>query len=188
MSRKTLIYLGKYSYFVRMQIKKGKHLDETSVVKAALELFESKEKLAEFKKAIRTAVDSGIAQDSFLKTNFEFINNNCDLPISFKITNQAIIDLKTIWISVNRQKSKKMADTYIKLLIRYCNKIEESPYKPLEYNDVWKGLTGIKMRPAIGMRRVKHIIYYRINDIKEIEILRFLSENMDIKRHMHYNL
>jgi len=92
----------------------------------------------------------------------------------FKLTNQAVRDLNGIWIYTLRSWSEVQAENYYNLLLEKCQLIADNPNLGKNYNSVMIGLRGLKAK--------KHILFYRVLNSDEIEIIRILHEQMDYHR------
>lgn len=91
----------------------------------------------------------------------------------YKLTNKAVSDLKLIWNYTYDNWSEKQADKYYNMLIDNCNEISKNPNLGKNYPDIFEDI--------IGLRVGKHIIFYLENQNNEIEIIRILHEQMDLK-------
>jgi len=91
----------------------------------------------------------------------------------YKFTNKAVYDLTQIWNYTLNKWSEDQADRYYHMLLENCKAISINPEIGKTYFSVAEDLFGFKAG--------RHLIFYRrIND-KEIEIIRILHEQMDIK-------
>ena len=88
-------------------------------------------------------------------------------------TNKAVEDLTEIWNFTKNIWSENQADKYYQLLIDNCSKVANNPDLGKNYNGVLKSLFGIKAG--------RHIIFYRKSNETEVEIIRILHEQMDLK-------
>ncbi len=86
---------------------------------------------------------------------------------------EAIDDLNNIWEYSFEKWSENQADKYYSMLKLACKEIGESPKLGREYNNIKNNLLGLKSG--------KHIIFYQKVDEDEIEIIRILHEQMDLK-------
>jgi len=93
--------------------------------------------------------------------------------IKYFLSNKAVEDLSNIWDYTYETWSENQADKYYGLLIYFCNEISENPKIGKNYNKIDKNIRGYQAS--------RHIIFYRITEKNEIEILRFLHKNMDLK-------
>jgi toxin ParE1/3/4 len=95
---------------------------------------------------------------------------------SYKLTNKAVEDLTNIWEYTNEEWSEQQADKYYNLLITKCQDIAND----LEIGKTYEGIRN----DLLGLRAEKHIIFYRNQKNKPIEITRILHERMDLKTRM----
>lgn len=86
---------------------------------------------------------------------------------------QAIDDLNDIWNYTFEQWSENQADKYYALLKFSCIEIGENPELGRDYSRIKRNLLGLKTG--------KHIIFYHLISVDEIEIIRILHERMDLK-------
>jgi toxin ParE1/3/4 len=91
----------------------------------------------------------------------------------YYLTHKAVDDISGIWNYTYEVWSENQADRYYELLMHACREISHSPDIGKKYNEVKKGV--------LGFRVIKHIIFYRKITSNEIEILRILHEQMDLK-------
>jgi toxin ParE1/3/4 len=91
----------------------------------------------------------------------------------YKLTNKAVSDLKLIWNYTFDNWSEKQADKYYKMLIDNFNEISKNPSLGKNYQDIFEDI--------LGLRVGKHIIFYIEDQNNEIEIIRILHEQMDLK-------
>lgn len=91
----------------------------------------------------------------------------------FEFTHKAIEDITSIWNYTFENWSEKQADTYYHLILQNCKEVANSPELGKNYSVITEGLLGFKTG--------RHIIFYKkIND-NEVEIIRILHEQMDLK-------
>lgn len=86
---------------------------------------------------------------------------------------KAIDDLSEIWNYTVTKWSESQADKHIMTIKYACNKIGENPRIGRSYSEIHDHLYGFK----IG----KHIIFYSFTKAHQIEVIRILHENMDVK-------
>lgn len=91
----------------------------------------------------------------------------------FFLTNKAVIDLSDIWNYTFDNWSEKQADMYYQMLLDTCQVIADKPNIGKNYEAILNRLFGYKTG--------RHIIFYRIENEKEILIIRILHEQMDLK-------
>ena len=88
-------------------------------------------------------------------------------------TNKAVYDLIQIWNYTLNKWSEDQSDRYYHILLENCKIIAINPEIGKNYSGVAENLFGFKAG--------RHLIFYRrIND-NEVEIIRILHEQMDIK-------
>jgi len=93
--------------------------------------------------------------------------------IKYFLSNKAVEDLSNIWDYTYETWSENQADRYYKLVIDFCKEISENPKIGKKYDEIDKNIRGYQAS--------HHIIFYRITEQKEIEIVRILHKNMDLK-------
>lgn len=94
----------------------------------------------------------------------------------FKLTNKAVEDLAAIWEYTFDTWSQRQADKYYMLLINSFEELATSPKLGKQYYEIAPGI--------LGFLAYRHIIFFRkIND-KEIEVIRILHSQMDLKNKM----
>jgi toxin ParE1/3/4 len=84
---------------------------------------------------------------------------------------QAVDDLKAIWIYTYDKWSEKQADKYYTSLEFACTQLGENPDLGKEYDAIKSNL--------LGLRTGKHIIFYQVVNEQEIEVVRILHAHMD---------
>ncbi|MCY1525009.1 Toxin ParE1 [compost metagenome] len=94
----------------------------------------------------------------------------------YVLTNKAVEDLTKIWDYSCEVWSENQADKYYELVISAFEEIAESPTLGKSYTALSKEILGFK----VG----KHIVFYRMPALKEIEIVRILHARMDLKNRM----
>lgn len=95
---------------------------------------------------------------------------------NYKLTNKAVKDLTNIWEYTTEEWSEQQADRYYNLLLSRCQEIANYPELGKNYEGVTNDLLGLKVE--------KHIIFYRKQKNKPIEITRILHERMDLKNRL----
>lgn len=90
----------------------------------------------------------------------------------FKLTNKAVEDLNDIWEYTIEKWSEEQADKYYNSLLNSFQEIADNP-------ELGKNYQGIK-KELFGLKKNKHIIFYRKSDDKSLEITRILHERMDL--------
>ncbi len=91
----------------------------------------------------------------------------------YKFTNKAVDDLTNIWNYTLSKWSEDQADIYYEMLIRTCEEVAEKPDLGRDYSIITEFLLGIKSG--------RHIIFYQKRAEDQIEIVRILHEQMDLK-------
>ncbi len=86
---------------------------------------------------------------------------------------KAINDLSDIWDYTNNIWSEKQADKCYQLIKSACNKISLYPETGKRYSEISSSLLGFKTGINI-------VFYHRISEV-EIEVIRILHEQMDLK-------
>ena len=93
--------------------------------------------------------------------------------IKYFLSNKAVEDLSNIWNYTYETWSENQADKYYELLIDFCKEVSENPKIGKNYNKIDKDIRGYQAS--------NHIIFYRTTVKNEVEILRILHKNMDLK-------
>ena len=88
-------------------------------------------------------------------------------------TNKAVNDLSDIYEYTYQSWSENQADKYYEEIISFCKMLSENPNIGKNYNEITSDIFGFLAN--------RHIIFYRILDINEIEITRIIGANMDLK-------
>ena len=91
----------------------------------------------------------------------------------YKLTNKAVDDLTQIWDYTFETWSESQADKYYYMLLDNCEEVANSPDLGKNYSAVMENL--------FGFNAGRHIIFYRRIKETEIEIIRILHEQMDLK-------
>ena len=93
---------------------------------------------------------------------------------NYRLTNKAVEDLTDIWNYTFDEWSEHQADDYYNMLISSCQEIATNPYLlSKRYDEIFNGLRGFKAS--------KHILFFRMLDSGDVEILRILHERMDLR-------
>lgn len=90
---------------------------------------------------------------------------------------KAIDDLNNIWLYTFEEWSETQADKYYAMLKLTCMEIGENSQIGKEYKGLSKNILGIKSG--------KHIIFYKTISEDEIEVIRILHEQMDLKNRIN---
>jgi len=91
----------------------------------------------------------------------------------YKLTHKAVDDLTHIWSYTMNKWSERQADKYYYLLFESIKEIADTPDLGKKFSVVTENL--------LGYRAGRHIIFYRKIGEDEIEIIRILHEQMDLK-------
>ena len=91
----------------------------------------------------------------------------------YNLTKKAVDDLSQIWYYTFEKWSENQADKYYQMLIDNFDELAGNPGLGKSYSDVVGGL--------LGFRSGRHITFYRKTEESEIEIIRILPEQIDIK-------
>jgi len=91
----------------------------------------------------------------------------------YHFTNKAVEDLSGIWDYTYDIWSEKQADLYYEMLISVCQEVAENPGLGKNYEEITKKLYGYRVS--------RHVIFYRIISVEDIEIVRILHGSMDLK-------
>jgi toxin ParE1/3/4 len=94
----------------------------------------------------------------------------------YKLTNKAVADLTQIWNYTFDKWSEIQADKYYQMLLDNCTEVAFYPEIGKNYFIVTDNL--------LGYRAGRHIIFYRRIAEDEIEIIRILHEQMDLKNRL----
>ncbi len=89
------------------------------------------------------------------------------------LTKKAVEDLSQIWDYTYEVWSEDQADKYYNYLIETCQEISKNPSIGKSYHEIKVEIFGFRMN--------KHIIFYRIINPNEIEVVRILHGVMDLK-------
>ncbi|MGE4587626.1 MAG: type II toxin-antitoxin system RelE/ParE family toxin [Mangrovibacterium sp.] len=96
--------------------------------------------------------------------------------VKYRISNKAIEDLSGIWEYTYDKWSEKQADKYYRMLIETFQEVADSPLIGKKYSIIRNDL--------LGCRSGRHIVFYRRIENDEVEIIRILHEQMDIKNRL----
>ena len=92
------------------------------------------------------------------------------------LTNKAVEDLSKIWEYTYEVWSESQADKYYELLTNSFREISENPALGKNYNEIDSTI--------LGLRVGKHIVFYRLIHVNDVEIIRILHQRMDLKSRM----
>lgn len=91
----------------------------------------------------------------------------------YKISKKAIEDLTSIWKYTYHEWTESQADKYYWMLIETFNETSDNPEIGKDYSIIAKNLYGV--------RSGHHIVFYQRKKNNDIEIIRVLHEQMDLK-------
>lgn len=91
----------------------------------------------------------------------------------YHLTNKAILDLDDIYKYTYRNWSENQADKYYFEMIGYFELLSENPKIGKCYEDINVDILGFVVN--------RHIIFYRIISSAQIQIVRILGVEMDLK-------
>ena len=89
---------------------------------------------------------------------------------------KAINDLSDIWKHTAFKCSENQADKYYQAIKSACKEIDGNPNIGKKYFEISGELLGLKTG--------RHIIFYHILSDNEIEVIRILHEQMDLKNRL----
>lgn len=89
------------------------------------------------------------------------------------LTNKAVEDLSTIWNYTYEIWSENQADKYYYELLYACQELAENKNSGKNYNQIDKDI--------FGYPSGQHLIFYRILNEIDVEIIRILHSRMDLK-------
>lgn len=94
--------------------------------------------------------------------------------MKYVISVEATKDLENIWLYTFENWSQEQADRYFNLIIDEIENITKDPSSGKDYSELREGYFRSQVK--------SHFIFYRINTKKkEIEVIRILHQQMDIK-------
>lgn len=95
----------------------------------------------------------------------------------YRMTRKAVEDLSEIWNYTFDKWTERQADDYYNMLIVSCQKIATNPKLfGKRYDEIFVGLR--------GYRTGRHLLFYRVLDSGDVEIIRILHERMDLRSRM----
>lgn len=94
----------------------------------------------------------------------------------FILTYSALKDLNEIWNYTCDNWSEQQADLYYTLIITTCQKLAENPILGKKYEKV--------NRELFSYKAGEHLIFFRIINQTEIEVIRFLHSKMYLRSHL----
>ena len=89
------------------------------------------------------------------------------------LTNKAVEDLSKIWDYTYEVWSENQADKYYFELLNDCRELSENQILGKNYVEIQKEI--------FGYQSGQHLIFYRVLNDNEIEIIRILHSRMDLK-------
>lgn len=95
------------------------------------------------------------------------------MKANYVLTRKAVEDLSEIWIYTYDFWSEKQANSYYERLLKTCKEIANKPKLGRKYSEIAEDL--------FVFSEGKHLICYQIVEDKQLVIIRFLHERMDIK-------
>jgi toxin ParE1/3/4 len=93
--------------------------------------------------------------------------------VKYFLTNKAIEDLSKIWEYTFEVWSENQADKYYELLTSCFQELVRKPTIGKHYHEIDNSI--------LGLRVGKHIVFYRVANSGDIEIIRILHQRMDLK-------
>lgn len=91
----------------------------------------------------------------------------------YVLTNKAVEDLSKIWEYTYEVWSENQADKYYELLTNAFEELVQNPKLGKNYDEIDRAILGLD----VG----KHVVFYRLTQSSDIEILRILHQRMDFK-------
>ncbi len=96
--------------------------------------------------------------------------------MSYKISVKASEDIENIWLYTFENWSVGQADRYINLLIDEIEYLAHNPNSGKDFNHIRKNYRCSKVK--------SHLIFYRLAEKHDIEIIRVLHQRMDIENRL----
>lgn len=93
-------------------------------------------------------------------------------PERYKISLRAGQDLRKIWKYTFKKWSEEHADRYYNLIIQEIEFLAKNPENGKPISNIREGYRKSKVK--------SHFIFYRINSVNKIEVIRVLHQMMDI--------
>lgn len=91
-----------------------------------------------------------------------------------RFTNKAVEDLSEIWNYTFDKWSESQADIYYTSLVSACRKVAANPFL---FGQTYRNI----QEDLFGYRCHKHIIFYRVLENRDVEIIRILHQRMDLE-------
>ena len=95
-----------------------------------------------------------------------------------RFTNKAVEDLSEIWNYTFDKWSESQADIYYTSLVSACRKVAA---KPFLFGQTYRNIR----EDLFGYRCHKHIIFYRVLENRDVEIIRILHQRMDLENQIY---
>ncbi|WHT39688.1 MULTISPECIES: type II toxin-antitoxin system RelE/ParE family toxin [Myroides] len=95
------------------------------------------------------------------------------MKVNYVLTRKAVDDLSEIWAYTYDSWSEKQANSYYERLLNACKDVANEPKLGRKYSEIAEDLFVF----SVG----KHLVFYQIIENKQVVIIRFLHERMDIK-------
>lgn len=92
----------------------------------------------------------------------------------YRLTKKAAEDLAHIWNYTFDTWSENEADIYFQMLLDTCQDFSSGRVIGIQDDGIYSGL--------LGMKAGKHIIFYRMINPDEVEVIRILHERMDLRK------
>ncbi|MGY5352951.1 type II toxin-antitoxin system RelE/ParE family toxin [Wenyingzhuangia sp. IMCC45533] len=94
----------------------------------------------------------------------------------YRVSQEAINDINDIWIYTLHKWSKEQADRYYNQIFEEIEFIADNFMTGKSLEDTRKNYRVTKIK--------SHLIFYRKNENKIVEIVRILNQRMDIKKYL----
>ena len=94
----------------------------------------------------------------------------------YRLTNEAVKDMEDIWAYSYKKWSVEQADRYYNLIIDEIEYIASNPRTGRSVEHIKEGYRVSKVK--------SHLVFYKFNIDKTIEIVRILHQRMDVKNRM----
>jgi len=94
----------------------------------------------------------------------------------YRLTNEALKDLEDIWAFTYKKWSVDQADRYYNLIINEIEFVTSNPLSGRSMDHIKDGYRSSTVK--------SHLVFYKINPDKTIEIVRILHQKMDVLNRM----
>ncbi len=94
----------------------------------------------------------------------------------YKLTNEAVKDLEEIWIYTCQKWSVEQADRYYNLILEEIEFLSSNSFSGRSINYIKEGYRVSQVK--------SHLIFYKIMNNKDVEIIRILHQSMDVGSRM----